>query len=298
MTRQVSFSRGDAEDIIERRHVEGDRDREALANLATLVTLAAAVDREPPAGEAVAVAMFRARLQAPAERVKPTWRVVATRLFTTKTLALLLVGGVATGGVAYAGSTGRLPGSVTHSVATTTSDAPPGGAAASVGGSASASVKPSGSSPAASPPLVAGSPAPAGADTSLAGLCDAYESGTGSSNGNAADSPRFRSLIAAAGGAGNVDAYCASLGVTAKSKQDADSAAASTQVPAPSKPHGPPSTPPGQAKTHQNSPGPTRPGNGNTNGNGNGSGKSNGKSNGNQNATEKSKGKGNGSGNG
>jgi hypothetical protein len=42
------------------------------------------------------------------------------------------------------------------------------------------------------------------------GLCNAYTSGQGTTNGGKADSVAFQALASAAGGAGNIAAYCAS----------------------------------------------------------------------------------------
>jgi hypothetical protein len=196
--------------------------------------LAAATARATPTeieGEAAALSAFRARGAAGPPATAPTRRRSLPGFFTSKVIAIFVAGGVATGGVAYAASSGHLPGtpSKQESPAPASASSSVGvsaSGATTVAGSATAPKPTTSSSAAGSTPTrsVAGPP-----DPSLTGLCNAYESGAAAANGKALSNPAFSALVAAAGGIANVDAYCARLGVTPK-----HSNAASSSAPAPS----------------------------------------------------------------
>ena len=126
----------------------------------------------------------------------------------TAVAGLAMVAAGLVGGVAVAAQTGTLP------VAGGRDDGPNPTAA-----SAASSAEGHGGerSSAASTPGAQGSDAPTalngqGPDATGAakyGLCNAFASGQGTTNGGKADSVAFQALAAAAGGAGNIAAYCA-----------------------------------------------------------------------------------------
>jgi hypothetical protein len=110
-------------------------------------------------------------------------------------------------GAAVAASTGTLPsaadgGQATRATATSRTAATP--APATTAGSAATP---------APAPAAAGSASDAkGPDATgpaKFGLCTAYSSGQGTTNGNRADSTAFQALATAAGGAGNIASFCA-----------------------------------------------------------------------------------------
>ena len=207
--------------------------------------------------EATALAAFRTRGAGVTASTRSRRAAAKTRFFTSRVIAVFVAGGVATGGVAYAASTGHLPGTSTHpGVSTSRPDAP---ASSNVHGRSPSGSSAAGSSGATTGGSVAassiGSPTgPAGsgtasADPAFIGLCTAYESGVAASKGKALSNPAFSALINAAGGLPNVDAYCARLGVLGKSASATATASTGSTASA-SKSHGPPATPPGQTKSH------------------------------------------------
>ena len=107
------------------------------------------------------------------------------------------------GGVALAASTGSLPiaaGDHPHTSTTTrapaTSTAPTAGAAVDDATPTSAPGTSNGAGPDATGPA-------------KFGLCTAYSSGNGVTEGNKADSTAFQALATAAGGAANIPSFCA-----------------------------------------------------------------------------------------
>ena len=114
-------------------------------------------------------------------------------------LAMVAAGLV--GGVAVAAQTGTLP------VAGGRDDGP-NPTAVSAAERASAT-----STPAAPPPddllITANGQGPDATGAAKYGLCKAFASGQGTTNGGKADSVAFQALATAAGGAGNIAAYCA-----------------------------------------------------------------------------------------
>lgn len=153
---------------------------------------APARDRELT-GEAKAVAAFHVA------RLRPATRTRRPALSVTKLLAVkaaLALAGVAGGGVALAAATGHL-----H---------PDAGGGPSSAGLVGASATSAVATPAQARPTPAGHHAPS-PSPSLRGLCQAYTAGVGNNPGKALENPAFTALIRAAGGRGNVAAYCASL---------------------------------------------------------------------------------------
>lgn len=166
------------------------------------------------AGENAAVMAFRAA------RIEPqrgfSWR----RLLTFKAIAAV-VAAIAAGGLAFASTTGIIPGPFKvdpplPSPSTTATRSAPETASASPGAETSASAH-------LSPPSEA-----------LQGLCQAYLAKPPGERGKALQSPAFSELVAAAGGADKVDAYCA---VPAEGKPE------KSPPPKPSNPANPPAPP-------------------------------------------------------
>lgn len=91
------------------------------------------------------------------------------------------------------------------------------------------------------------------------GLCNAYASGQGSTNGNKLDSVAFQALANAAGGAANITAYCADAtpGGNAPHPEGTRPASRSTPNPADdhtnpaSDAHGPPADPGSNGQSHR-----------------------------------------------
>lgn len=137
------------------------------------------------AGEQRALAEFAAVMRSTPPTLGPRRIAVRSKVFTMKAAAAALVAVLSVGGIAAA-ATGHLPGQASSVAdqATVTSGADAGGqglgAAASVELDAAAQ----------------------------AGLCRALQAGQGADRGSPADTPAFQALAAAAGGAGNVAAYC------------------------------------------------------------------------------------------
>jgi hypothetical protein len=118
----------------------------------------------------------------------------------------IAVAGLA-GGVAVAASTGTLPtaagrdGGPSPTTASTAPHTPGSGTANATRDPAApvsnaASTAPNGQGPDATGPA-------------KFGLCNAFASGQGATNGNKLDSVAFQALATAAGGAGNISAFCA-----------------------------------------------------------------------------------------
>jgi hypothetical protein len=124
----------------------------------------------------------------------------------TAVAGLVITLGIA-GGVAVAASTDTLP------IAGGRDDGPnptAASAAAHTPGAPSTTGTPSPAAPASD--AASSAPNGQGPDASGAarfGLCNAYTSGQGTTNGGKADSVAFQALATAAGGAGNIAAYCA-----------------------------------------------------------------------------------------
>jgi hypothetical protein len=154
--------------------------------LARLLAAATApATSEELAGEQQALATFAAVMRSRPSTLVPRRTAVPGRVFTIKAAAAALLAVLAVGGVAAA-ATGLLAGqaSPVADQAPATTDA----GAAGQGVEAAASVDLPG--------------------TAQAGLCRAWEAGQGGDSGSRADTPAFQALVAAAGGADKVAAYC------------------------------------------------------------------------------------------
>jgi hypothetical protein len=156
------------------------------AGLARLLA-AATVPATPKelAGEQLVLAEFKAVVQSPPPTLVPRRANVLSKLASVKAAAAVLAAVLSIGGVAAA-ATGLLP-----SRAEQAADQAPSttGAGAAGHGLGEAAVVDLG----------------AAAKT---GLCQAWHTGKSADHGGRADSPAFRALAVAAGGADNVAAYC------------------------------------------------------------------------------------------
>jgi hypothetical protein len=165
--------------------------------LTDLLAAAAAPARDRElAGEQAAVAAFRDARLAPALQRRRPW-MLKTALANLLSVKIAAVATAAAGGIALAAAAGTLPGqhreepvspAGTSVVATTTTT--------TAAKQDKQDKKPENSA----------SPSP-----SLKGLCQAYTAGAGSEHGKAHENPAFSALIAAAGGADRVPAFCADL---------------------------------------------------------------------------------------
>jgi hypothetical protein len=139
------------------------------------------------AREEEAVMAFRA---APAPTLRrPSWR----RLLTFKVLAITAT--VTVGGLAFASTTGIIPGPFNDN---------PG---------VSPTSDPTWKSPDRSRSSTAGTPTPGAtpAPAAFSGLCISYLAKDTEARRRALDTPAYKDLVTAAGGADKVDAYCAAL---------------------------------------------------------------------------------------
>ncbi|MBO2455305.1 hypothetical protein J4573_50070 [Actinomadura barringtoniae] len=174
----------------------------SLDPLADLLAAASAPGREAElAGEEAAVAAFRAALSphALSPQESRSNRLPFGRFFTAK-VAAVAVAATAAGGVAVAATTGALPipsvtdpGGPTTTVSPATSGSSRGTAAPTKGGN--------GTNPTSKP-------TPGTPQSTPAALCRTLASGSLKDGARALRSPAFAALVAAAGGAQNVPAYC------------------------------------------------------------------------------------------
>ncbi|MBQ1051245.1 hypothetical protein KBX50_22570 [Micromonospora sp. C51] len=146
------------------------------------------------AGEHLAVAAFRAAADLapePRPRRESMLKITLGKLLTVKAAAVVAATGL--GGVALAAGTGTLPNPLVGPTTRPATHAP--------------------AAPTATPSHPAGPADRAGANDgpspSLVGLCRAYAAGAATNPGKAAENPAFAELVEAAGGAGQVDEYCA-----------------------------------------------------------------------------------------
>jgi hypothetical protein len=136
------------------------------------------------AGEQLAMAEFAAVVQSRPPTLVPRKATMLSKLASVKVAAALLAAVLSVGGVAAA--TGLLPSQAEQAADRTPSTT---GAGAAGHGLGQATVVDLGAA-------------------ATQGLCRAWQAGQGASNGRRADSPAFRALAVAAGGADNVAAYC------------------------------------------------------------------------------------------
>jgi hypothetical protein len=157
--------------------------------LARWVTTATApASPEELASEQVVLAEFQAVMQSPSHTLVPRRTVMFGKLVSVKAAAAVLVALLSIGGVAAAGTgllTGRAEQAADQAPSTT-------GAGAAGHGLGQAAVVDLGAA-------------------AKQGLCRAWQAGQGADSGRRAESPAFRALVVAAGGAENVAAYCAEV---------------------------------------------------------------------------------------
>ena len=167
------------------------------------VLAAASAPAEPDEliGEDAAVAMFHAaRTRRAARPHRHQTRTTAVkRLLTAKFAVVTVVISVGVGGVAVAASTGNLPIVSHHPISPTASST---GITPRHPVTVSTTNKPRPSATTTNP---------AAPSTSLSDLCHAYTAAVTAGHTPASDTPAFARLIAAAGGATHVAAYCRAL---------------------------------------------------------------------------------------
>ncbi len=175
------------------------------AGLAKLLAAATA----PPAAEELAgephvLAEFAAVVQSPPPTLVPRRGTVLTKLASVKAAAAVLAALLSIGGVAAA-ATGLLPGQAEQAADQAASTTGAGAAGHDVGAAAVVGLD----------------------GAAKAGLCQAWQAGQGTEDGRRADSPAFRALAVAAGGADSVATYCedAAAGGATASGPDAMAAA-------------------------------------------------------------------------
>jgi hypothetical protein len=176
-----------------------------LARLLAAATASAAP--EELAGEQQTMASFAAAMRSHRPTLSPRRTAVSRKVFTLKAAAAALVAVLSVGGVAAA-ATGLLAGQASpvagRAAATTAADAAAHGlgeaAAANLAGTAQA-----GSTDGRGRESAVGPDASAAA---RAGLCRAWQAGQGGDHGRRVDAVAFQALVAAAGGADNIAAYC------------------------------------------------------------------------------------------
>ena len=172
--------------------------------------LAAAASPSPvPSVEAAALAAFRSTRR-PVD--PPRRSSVLSKLLGAKAVAAIVLGTAAVG-TAAAAATGTLPDSAqakAHNIVAAVPDAHPAGHGAGAVTAATHTPRAGGAS---DHPTLPG----------VAGLCQAYGSGSGAENGGRLDSTAFGRLADAAGGADKIAAYCRT--VTAAATRAAGSAA-------------------------------------------------------------------------
>jgi hypothetical protein len=181
---------------------------DAPAGYAGLARLLAAATgpatRKELAGEQEVLAEFMAVLQSDPPTLVPRRAPMLSKLVSVKAAAALLAALLSIGGVAAA-ATGLLPGQAEPAADQAPSTTGAGAAGHDVG--------------AAAVTVLDGA--------AKGGLCQAWQAGQGTDHGRRGESPAFRALAVAAGGADNVAAYCedAAAGGTTATGPDAMAAA-------------------------------------------------------------------------
>jgi hypothetical protein len=221
-----------------------------LARLLAAATAPAAP--QELAGEQLALATFAAEMRSHPPILVPRRTAVLGKVFTMKAAAAALVAVLSIGGVAAAAS-GLLPGQaspVADQAPATTADAAAHrldrAATANLGGAEqTGSANGQGRESAVGPDATA---------AARAGLCRAWQAGQGADHGSRMDAAAFQALVEAAGGAGNIAAYCQDVapaggaGANGNSQVSPPSVSAPpTSVPPPSS--GPPTDPGAPAST-------------------------------------------------
>jgi hypothetical protein len=155
----------------------------AVARL--LAAVAAPATPKELAGEQLVLAKFKAVVPLPPPTLVPRRANMLSKLASVKAAAAVLAAVLSIGGVAAA-ATGLLPGRAEHAADQAPSTTGAGAAGHGVG---EATVVDLGTA-------------------AKTGLCQAWQAGEGADHGGRAESPAFRALAVAAGGADNVAAYC------------------------------------------------------------------------------------------
>jgi hypothetical protein len=184
-----------------------------------LAAAAAAPTPEELVGQGAVVTEFRAMARArSAAALAPGGRATARRRRRGLAVAIV-VGALATGGVAGA-ATGHLPGPVRDAARAITgtgietpasrTTGPPSASATGTpaAGGTGAKVSGPGAALGSAPASTGAGPAPGPA---LEGLCKAFAAGNGAERGGKPDAAVFKELITAAGGEKQVPAYCEDL---------------------------------------------------------------------------------------
>lgn len=216
-------------------------DYRGLARLLAAATAPAAP--QELAGEQLATAEFAAVMRSHPPTLVLRRTAVPRKVFTMKAAAAALVAVLSVGGVAAA-ATGLLPGQASpvadRAPASTGADAAGHGlgqaAVANVGGAAHA-----GSTDGQGGESAVGPDATGAART---GLCRAWQAGQGADSGSRADSVAFQALVAAAGGADKVAAYCADVTAGSSAGANGQGQASPPSVSAPPTTVSPPSSGP------------------------------------------------------
>jgi len=154
-----------------------------VAKLLAAATAPAAA--EELAREPEVLAEFAAVVQSHPPTLVPRRVAMLSKVLSVKAAAAVLAALLSIGGVAAA-ATGLLPGQAEQAADQASSTTGAGAAGHGLGEAAVADL---------------------GA-AARAGLCQAWQAGSGTDSGRRADSPAFRALAVAAGGADNVAAYC------------------------------------------------------------------------------------------
>jgi hypothetical protein len=171
----------------------------AYAPVARLVKAATGpATPEELAGEAAVIAAFTA--MAHADPPTPVLRRASmpSKFLSVKAAAAMLAAVLSVGGVAAA-ATGMLPGRAAQQATDHASSAAGGGSSAQAQGNSQSAAK-----------------GPDATGSAKNGLCQAWQSGQGGTNGKREDSTAFQALATAAGGADKVDAYCQTATTAAK----------------------------------------------------------------------------------
>ena len=140
---------------------------------------------EELAGEPAVLAQFAAVVVSHPPTLVPRRATVLTKLASVKAAAAVLAALLSIGGVAAA-ATGLLPGQAEQAADQAPSTTGAGAAGRDVGAAAVVGLD----------------------GAAKQGLCQAWQAGQGTEDGRRADSPAFRALAVAAGGADSVAAYC------------------------------------------------------------------------------------------
>ena len=157
------------------------------------------------------------------------------------------------GGVAVGAATGTLP------VAAGRDDGPNPTAASAVARAPGTNATPGPATPASDAASAPSGQGPDATGPARFGLCNAYASGQGATNGNKLDSVAFQALATAAGGGGNIAAYCADATPGANALHGQGTPAGPTSPAGPgndhanpaSDAHGPPADPGSNGQGHR-----------------------------------------------